>query len=74
MPKFMTLLAKLPKVKTLVYMEDQLQKTETIGYKEGVNILPFNQVIRMGSTSKSVASPPVAEDIAIIMYTSGSTG
>lgn len=74
MPKFKSLLAKLPKVETVIYMEDQLQKTDTAGYKDGVKILPFNQVVRMGSTSKTVASPPVAEDIAIIMYTSGSTG
>lgn len=74
MPKFKTLLAKLPRVQTLVYMEDQLNKTETEGFKEGVRILPFNQVIRSGAASKAVATPPTAEDIAIIMYTSGSTG
>lgn len=74
LPKFKTLLAKLPNVQTIVYMEDQLNKTETDGFKEGVRILPFNQVLRCGSTSKAVASPPTASDIAIIMYTSGSTG
>lgn len=74
MPKFKTLLPKLPKVHTLVYMEDQLNKTDTEGYKDGVRKLPFNEVIRMGQTSKAVATPPTAQDIAIIMYTSGSTG
>lgn len=74
MPKFKSLLSKLPKVQTLIYMEDQLSQTETDGFKEGVRILPFNQVIRMGTNSSAVASPPSAEDIAIIMYTSGSTG
>lgn len=74
LPKFKILLAHLPNVQTLIYMEDQLKKTETDGFKEGVRILPFNEVIHMGSTSKAVASPPTPEDIAIIMYTSGSTG
>lgn len=74
MPKFKTLLPKLPNVQTLIYMEDQLNKTETEGFKEDVRILPFNQVIRSGNTSKAVSSPPNTEDIAIIMYTSGSTG
>lgn len=69
MPKFKTLLSKLPNVQTVVYMEDQLNKTETEGYKEGVRILPFNQVVRMGTTSKAVASPPTAEDIAISKIT-----
>lgn len=74
LPKFKTLLAKLSNVRTIVYMEDQLQETKTDGFKEGVQIMAFKEVIRMGSKSKVVASPPSVEDIAIIMYTSGSTG
>lgn len=74
LPKFKTLLHKLSNVKTVIFMEDQLNKTETTGFKEDVRILSFNEVIRTGSSSKTVASPPTADDIAIIMYTSGSTG
>lgn len=74
LPKFKNLLAKLPHVKTVIFMEDQLNKTEITGFKENVGILSFNDVVRSGSNSKVVASPPTAEDIAIIMYTSGSTG
>lgn len=74
LPKFKSMLTKLPKVQTLIYMEDQLNKTETDGFKDGVRILPFNEVISMGAASKAIAVPPTAEDIAIIMYTSGSTG
>lgn len=33
LPKFKTLLKILPKVKTIVYMEDQLKPTDTKGYK-----------------------------------------
>lgn len=33
-------------------MEDQLKTTETDGYKEGVRIIPFQEVITLGSTSK----------------------
>lgn len=74
LPKFKTLLSQLPKVRAIVYMEDQLQATKTDGFKDDVKILPYKEVIRMGSTSKAVASPPLASDVAIIMYTSGSTG
>lgn len=74
LPKFKSMLPKLAKVQTLIYMEDQLNKTETDGFKDDVRILPFNEVINSGSKSKAIASPPSAEDIAIIMYTSGSTG
>lgn len=68
------MLEKLPNVQTIIYMEDQLNKTDTTGFKENVKILPFSQVKRLGTDSKFVGVPPNAEDIAIIMYTSGSTG
>lgn len=55
-------------------MEDQLHETETDGFKEGVQLVSFNEVLRIGKNSTIVASPPSAEDVAIIMYTSGSTG
>lgn len=74
LPKFKSLLAKLPRVNTIIYMEDQLNKTSTDGFKEGVKITPFDEVLRIGQDSKLTGVPPVADDIAIIMYTSGSTG
>lgn len=74
LPKFKNILAMTPKVNTLIYMEDQLKKTETDGYKDGVKIIPFQQVIDMGTTSKIECVPPSPKDTAIIMYTSGSTG
>nr|CAD7567600.1 unnamed protein product [Timema californicum] len=83
-PKFKNILPHTPKVKTLIYMEDQLKKTETDGYKEGVRIISFSQVLKDGKSSKIVDKtlqltfseevPPSATDTAIIMYTSGSTG
>lgn len=55
-------------------MEDQLQKTKTDGFNDGVQILSFNEVVNTGKNSSAIASPPSPDDIAIIMYTSGSTG
>lgn len=74
LPKFKKLLAHLPHVKSIVYMEDQLVDTETDGFEEGINILSYNEVVSKGENSAAVASPPTPDDIAIIMYTSGSTG
>lgn len=74
LPKFKTLLAQLPNVRNIIYMEDQLRKADVTGFKEGVTILPYSQVIRNGAISKIEAVPPTADDLAIIMYTSGSTG
>lgn len=74
MPKFKQILKLTPNVHTIIFMEDQLEKTETIGYKDGVKIIPFNQVIQLGAANTYENVPPKAEDTAIIMYTSGSTG
>lgn len=74
LPKFKTIAAHIPRLDTIIYMEDQLHKTETTGYPENVRIIPFSQVIRQGVDSKFEGSPPETNDTAIIMYTSGSTG
>ncbi|PSN39553.1 Long-chain-fatty-acid--CoA ligase 3 [Blattella germanica] len=74
LPKFKNILSKTPKVKQLVYMEDQLVKTDTSGFKAGIEIIPFSEVVKKGASSDIDEVPPGPDDIAIIMYTSGSTG
>lgn len=74
LPKFRTLLKVTPKVRTIIFMEDQLEQTDITGFKEGVRIIPFSQVTTLGAESKFENVPPKPNDTAIIMYTSGSTG
>nr|XP_034184352.1 long-chain-fatty-acid--CoA ligase 3 isoform X1 [Osmia lignaria]XP_034184353.1 long-chain-fatty-acid--CoA ligase 3 isoform X1 [Osmia lignaria] len=74
LPKFKRLLEKVPLVKTVVYMEDQLKPTDITGFKEGVRLIPYTDVIKKGNDSNAPMNPPQASDTAIIMYTSGSTG
>ncbi|XP_012261284.2 fatty acid CoA ligase Acsl3 isoform X2 [Athalia rosae] len=74
LPKFKRLLEFTPKVKTIIFMEDQLKPTNTDGYKEGVMLCAFSDLIKKGNTLKTEPSPPKADDTAIVMYTSGSTG
>lgn len=52
LPKFKSVLNVTTKVNTIIFMEDQLHKTETTGFKDGVKIIPFSQVIKTGETSK----------------------
>lgn len=52
MPKFKNILARTPSVNTLVYMEDQLKELDTSGYKSGVKIHKFADVLKLGSESK----------------------
>lgn len=55
-------------------MEDPLKPLDLKGYGDAVKILPYREVIRLGEMSSKSGSLPKPDDIAIIMYTSGSTG
>ncbi|CAH1286121.1 unnamed protein product [Diabrotica balteata] len=77
LPKFKHVLQMTPNVKKLVYMEDQiknLSQEERDSFKSGVQIITFDEVTQMGASSNITEVKPTADDIAIIMYTSGSTG
>uniref|UniRef100_A0A0K8TD80 long-chain-fatty-acid--CoA ligase n=1 Tax=Lygus hesperus TaxID=30085 RepID=A0A0K8TD80_LYGHE len=75
LPKFKNILASTPRVKRLIYMEDQLKKTDTSGFSAGVDILAYKEVVSRGQKASNIGeNPPTKDDIAIIMYTSGSTG
>ena len=75
LPRFKKMLNRLPNISTIVYMEDQLQKTALVGYQENVSIKAFRQIVATGADHPEVGStPPTAADTAIVMYTSGSTG
>ncbi|XP_014282035.1 long-chain-fatty-acid--CoA ligase 4 isoform X3 [Halyomorpha halys] len=74
LPKFRNILYKTPSVQKVIYMEDQLVKTDITGFKDGVEIIPYKTIISNGQSSNIEPTPPTKNDIAIIMYTSGSTG
>lgn len=73
MPKLKTILDKIPKVKTIIYFEDQLHKTDTKNF-EKVQTISYKSTLELGKKNPVEAVPPTKNDIAIIMYTSGSTG
>ncbi|XP_038211707.1 long-chain-fatty-acid--CoA ligase 4 [Zerene cesonia] len=74
LPKFKKILAKTPKVETIIFMEDQLKTTDRDGFKPGIKIVAYKEVIEKGKQSKVESHPPLPSDTAIVMYTSGSTG
>jgi len=74
LPKFKNILPQCPNVKHVIYMEGQLGKTDTTGYKSDVTITNFDDVVRKGEDSSLVGVPPSPDDTCILMYTSGSTG
>ncbi|XP_057672169.1 long-chain-fatty-acid--CoA ligase 4-like isoform X2 [Diorhabda carinulata] len=78
MAKFKNILPLTPKVKTIVYMEDQLRNLNKEDWTEylaiGLQIISFNSVTELGTASDVETIQATPDDIAIIMYTSGSTG
>ena len=74
LPKFKNILNNCPKVTHVIFIEDPLFKANTEGFKDGVEILSFQSVVKIGEESPAPPNPPETDDIAIIMYTSGSTG
>merc|ERR550532_1760766 len=74
LPKFKTILSKTPKVACIIYIEDQIHRTDTSNYKSSVNIIGFKDVIEKGKLSQLKPTLTEPSDPAIIMYTSGSTG
>ena len=72
------------KVKTIVYMTSPIHRTPTTGFREGVEVISFWDVVSRGkktannnmadSSWESEPVRPSADTPAIIMYTSGSTG
>lgn len=52
LPKFKKILAKTPKVDTIIFMEDQLKTTDREGYKEGIKIHSYKEVVAKGAQSK----------------------
>lgn len=76
LPKLVHLLQKCPKVKTVVVMEDQLEGVgEDKDLPKGMTIVPFQDLAKTDPRAASLDIPEAeAEDVAIMMYTSGSTG
>lgn len=73
LPKIKRILNTIPKVKRVIYFEDQLNIADTTGFGN-VAVSSFSQVIKKGSESVVDEVLPTKKDTAIIMYTSGSTG
>ena len=70
---------KVPTLKNIVVFRDLAGKAlDTKKCPQDVKTIRFEEVVSIGESAQgpvtSIASPPGPDDIAIIMYTSGSTG
>jgi len=72
--KLSSTIKQLPSVTDIIYFENPLDRKAIESPADGVDVISFNQLINIGSKSSHALSPPNPEDIAVVMYTSGSTG
>ena len=50
LPKLKNIMHLTPKVKTIIYMEDQLSATDTSGLPDDVKVHAFQDVVKKGET------------------------
>ena len=62
-------------IETVVYFENPLKTRDHIPWEnDRAKLIPFRQLQELSSTSGCQIVNPTPDDIAVIMYTSGSTG
>mmetsp|Transcript_70526 Transcript_70526/g.159544 ORF Transcript_70526/g.159544 Transcript_70526/m.159544 type:complete len:750 (+) Transcript_70526:603-2852(+) len=73
-------LGEMPSIKAVVYTdalctpEEIAKDPEEMPEGQSAELYSLNQFIALGAASPCPPTPPTAESIAVIMYTSGSTG
>ncbi|XP_074658018.1 fatty acid CoA ligase Acsl3-like isoform X2 [Tubulanus polymorphus] len=76
LPRFKNSLSKMPNVKHLVYM-DGVKMADLSEFEGDVSLHAMSNVLTVGQQPANASLPmtkPKADDLALIMYTSGSTG
>ena len=78
LPNLGKILNETPNVKTIIYLENRAGKqvAHSAIEKSEIRLIPFKRVLELGLNGKEAKKlcPPAPEDVAILMYTSGSTG
>ena len=76
LPKVADMVKDWPTVTTVIYFENEVKcGTQVDWLHPHVRLVPFRQVdVQSQTPSAAVVRNPEPEDVAVIMYTSGSTG
>ena len=73
LPKLAKLHNRIPKVKTIVYIEFDYKKFPKVEFYAGIDLVPFKQLENDGRVAPKnlTGVDPTEDDIALIQYTSG---
>lgn len=77
LPKFKGLMDRMPKVTHIIYIPTQRPHQQDKDIPKHVKLLSMDEVENIGAIPDNLKTPltkPKRKDIAVIMYTSGSTG
>ncbi|KAG5545826.1 hypothetical protein RHGRI_018099 [Rhododendron griersonianum] len=74
--KLAAISSSLETLKNIIYFEDDAtgRDLDSSGNLSTWNVAPFSEVEKLGKRSPVLPRLPIKKDIAVIMYTSGSTG
>lgn len=74
--KLAAISSSLETLKNIIYFEDDESGSDlnSSGNLSTRTVTPFSEVEKLGKTSPVLPNLPIKKDIAVIMYTSGSTG
>lgn len=64
----------LRSLKTLIIMDKISEKNKETAEKHGIKLIPFRDVVENGKRKRISPKPPKEDDLAMICYTSGTTG
>jgi len=74
LPKLQKLQSRLPHVRHVIYIEGH-KKAQTEGFESRITIHPFATLEEKGKNASHLkGEKPKPDDLAVLMYTSGSTG
>jgi long-chain acyl-CoA synthetase len=79
LPKILTILDKIQNVTHVIVFTDKFSDKILNEFKSkatNINVYTFDEIVELGAKSKKIEkfSTPTKDDVALIMYTSGSTG
>ncbi|KAH9376088.1 hypothetical protein HPB48_012291 [Haemaphysalis longicornis] len=73
MPRLVRIVRKMPSLTHIIYMESAEHKAPQI-LAQGPQAVSFNALLERGAHYEAEMSSPSPEDVAIVMFTSGSSG